>query len=183
MTSLADRFQGEVEAVGGTVRRARDLGEASKVLREVIGGRRAVTWSRAEFSGWDVDWLWEEGGCVAWSGGGSDAAERFRTLAASSPVGITTAQAAIASTGTLVLASGPGRPRSVSLLPPTHVALLRAERLRERMGEAFAEILRSPGGPPSATLLVTGPSRTSDIENDLTIGVHGPGEVVVVLLV
>jgi len=101
-------------------------------------------------------------------------------------LGVVCPDYAIANTGTLVLQACGGRGRSVSLLPSVLLAVFPAERLVMRMGEAL-ERLRSEGetkgGLPSSITLVTGPSRSADIENDLTIGVHGPGKVHALILV
>lgn len=96
-------------------------------------------------------------------------------------VGLTGALAGLADTGSLVLASGPQRPRLSWLLPPVHVALLKLADLHASL-DAF---LASRGGAAagSANLVaVTGPSRTGDIEQVLTRGVHGPGALHVLLL-
>ena len=94
-------------------------------------------------------------------------------------VGVTGADLAIAASGTLLLRSGPGRGRAVSLLPWVHVAVVEERALVATLEEAFARL----GEPlPSSAVLITGPSRSADIENDLSVGVHGPGEVHVVLL-
>jgi L-lactate dehydrogenase complex protein LldG len=85
----------------------------------------------------------------------------------------------LADTGSVVLASGPEEPRARSLLPEVHVSLLREERILPGLAELFAAL---GGDLPSALAIVTGPSRSADIEQTLTIGVHGPGEVHVVLL-
>jgi L-lactate dehydrogenase complex protein LldG len=88
--------------------------------------------------------------------------------------GLTGALAAVAETGTLVLPGGPGRPLTASLLPEIHIAVVPVEALR--LG--LREILILPEvRQTSASALVTGPSRTADIEMALTIGVHGPGEL------
>ncbi len=92
---------------------------------------------------------------------------------------MTTASAGIAASGTLLLQSAPDRPRCVSLLPRVHIALLREVDICTHLGEAMAGVSADPA---SMTLFVTGPSRTSDIENDLSIGVHGPEAVIVLLL-
>ena len=78
-----------------------------------------------------------------------------------------------------MLAASRDEPRSRSLLPWTHVTLLRVEDIVPGLAELFAEL-----GPdlPSALAIVTGPSRSADIEQRLAVGVHGPGEVHVVLL-
>jgi L-lactate dehydrogenase complex protein LldG len=85
----------------------------------------------------------------------------------------------LADTGSVVLASGPEEPRARSLLPEVHVSLLAEERILPGLDELFAALGRDL---PSALAIVTGPSRSADIEQSLTVGVHGPGEVHVVLL-
>ena len=95
-------------------------------------------------------------------------------------VGISTAQAAIAETGTLVLDSADERHRLVSLVPPVHIAIVDASRICETLGEALA-LLRSGKELSRAVTFVTGPSRTADIELTLTVGVHGPQELYVIV--
>lgn len=95
-------------------------------------------------------------------------------------VGLTGCAAALAETGTLALVSGPGRARTVSLLPPAYVAVVRRQDLRFTMGEFFREHAAALDGAASCTF-ITGPSRTADIELTLTLGVHGPGTVAVVI--
>ena len=97
----------------------------------------------------------------------------------SSDVGITSAQWAIAETGTLVLESAAERHRLVSLVPPVHVCVLKAGSIRQSMGEIL-EILDTNANP--AITFITGASRTSDIELTLAIGVHGPGELHVIVV-
>ena len=97
-------------------------------------------------------------------------------------VGITTAQLAIAETGTLVLESDCERHRLVSLVPPVHIAILDARSLVQSLGEALS-YLQGEGisGLSRAVTFITGPSRTADIELTLTIGVHGPKDLYVIL--
>jgi L-lactate dehydrogenase complex protein LldG len=85
----------------------------------------------------------------------------------------------LADTGSVVLAASPAEPRGRSLLPYVHVSLLREDRILSGLDELFA-LLRND--LPSALAIVTGPSRSADIEQKLAVGVHGPGEVHVVLL-
>ena len=99
--------------------------------------------------------------------------------------GLTGADAALADTGTLALMSGPGRPRLASLSVRTHVALLDPRRLYP----SWAAWLAAEGGGAQGRLasasnltLITGPSRTGDIEMTLSVGVHGPGELFVALV-
>ena len=97
-------------------------------------------------------------------------------------VGVTTAQAAIAETGTLVLESESERHRLVSLLPPVHVAIVKAEDICPTLGDALRYVRRDgQSGMSRAITFITGPSRTADIELTLTIGVHGPKELFVIV--
>lgn len=95
-------------------------------------------------------------------------------------VGISTAQAAIAETGTLVLESESERHRLVSLVPPVHIAIVNAADICLTLSEALAAVGRGTELSPTITL-ITGPSRTADIELTLAIGVHGPQELYVIV--
>jgi L-lactate dehydrogenase complex protein LldG len=86
---------------------------------------------------------------------------------------------ALADTGSVVLAASPQEPRARSLLPDVHVSLVREDRILPGLEELFAAV---GGDLPSALAIVSGPSRSADIEQRLAVGVHGPGEVHVVLL-
>jgi L-lactate dehydrogenase complex protein LldG len=101
--------------------------------------------------------------------------------AANVDVGITWADYAISTTGTVALFSNPLQGRSVSLLPPVHLAVVNTDRLVARMGEVL-RLVSSGERNASSLNFITGPSRTSDIEMDLSVGVHGPGKVFVALL-
>lgn len=85
----------------------------------------------------------------------------------------------LADTGSVVLAASHAEPRAASLLPPVWAVELRVDDILPGLPELFAEV---GGGLPSSLAIVTGPSRSADIEQILTLGVHGPGEVHVVLL-
>lgn len=95
-------------------------------------------------------------------------------------VGISTAQAAIAETGTLVLDSTRERHRLVSLVPPVHIAIIRASQIYRTLGEVLTLIRETKEVSPAVTF-ITGPSRTADIELTLAIGVHGPQELHVII--
>jgi len=94
-------------------------------------------------------------------------------------IGITSAQWAVAETGTLVLESELESHRLISLVPPVHLCILRASSIRQSMGE----ILELMKYNLSRTItFITGASRTSDIELTLAIGVHGPRELHVIVI-
>ncbi len=88
---------------------------------------------------------------------------------ATADLGVTEADFALPETGTLGLFSSPEQPRSVSLLPRVHLAIVHPRALRADLHQVFAEA-KAQG----YLILITGPSRTSDIELVVTIGVHGP---------
>jgi L-lactate dehydrogenase complex protein LldG len=92
--------------------------------------------------------------------------------------GVSRALYGLADAGSVVLAAAPDEPRARSLLPYVHVSLLAEDRILSGLDELFAAV---GGDLPSALAIVTGPSRSADIEQRLVVGVHGPGEVHVVL--
>jgi L-lactate dehydrogenase complex protein LldG len=100
-------------------------------------------------------------------------------------VGITGCFCALAETGTLVLTSGPDTPASTHLLPETHVAVVPASRIVAGMEDAFALLRAERGGVasmmPRAINMVSGPSRTGDIEQTIVLGAHGPYRVHIVI--
>jgi len=98
-------------------------------------------------------------------------------------VGITDVDGAIAETGTLVIGSCADRSRGAHLVPPAHIAIVPAERIVADLVDHWARQRAQCGGDlPALSLLVSGPSKTADIEGVLVTGVHGPGRVDVVLV-
>lgn len=92
--------------------------------------------------------------------------------------GVSRALCGLADTGSVVLAASPDEPRARSLLPDVHVSLLREADVLPDLAALFRQL---GGELPSSLAIVTGPSRSADIEQRLAVGVHGPGEVHVVL--
>ncbi|KVR86328.1 LutC/YkgG family protein [Burkholderia vietnamiensis] len=103
--------------------------------------------------------------------------ELFDTIDA----GFTVARSGIAATGTVVLAPDAGTPRTVSLVPPLHVALVHARTLHADL-HAAVHAERWHAGMPTNLVLVSGPSKTSDIQQTLAYGAHGPRELWVVIV-
>ncbi len=100
-------------------------------------------------------------------------------------VGITAADYAIAETGTIVLSSDEQNALLVSLLPPVHIAVLRSSQISAGLDEVISKLNRErvgPGNPSRSVSFITGPSRTSDVELTLSIGVHGPKELHVIIV-
>jgi L-lactate dehydrogenase complex protein LldG len=181
---LMAQFEAELTNIGGRVKRAADIAHASEVLREELVEWKPssiVTWARAEFAAWNVDWLWKESGACAIGDRGFSSEEEFRTAIFAADMGITTVEFAVAATGSLAISAAPTRPRAISLVPTVHLALVKRSQIVARMGSVLGEHARR-GAMPSAIHFISGPSRTSDIENDLTIGVHGPAALVAVVV-
>jgi len=124
--------------------------------------------------------VWPQLADLAWKAAGLSLQPREAN--ADDAVGVTGAFAAIAETGTLVLASGPDTPATASLLPETHVAIVRADRVVPHMEDAFALARDAFGELPRAINFVSGPSRTADIDQTIVLGVHGPGRVHIIVL-
>ena len=176
----ASRFFEELGALGGHGRKVRDLWEARDYILSLAKERNAklvLRWDVEELGELGVDAPLEEAGTevVVWQD-----LEDLRETVANADIGLTTAEWAIAETGSLVLAGGPGKGRSVTLLPPVHVAVVPVDRVLGTVPEAIGKY--SGGKVPANLCFHTGPSRTGDIEMTLSIGVHGPGEVHVLLV-
>ena len=184
-----ERFRLEFEGVAGVYHRVAGVGEVPDVIGAIARereARRAVAWHPAALG---VDWgsaLAAHGlDTVAMPAAGVDSpAERqaLRDLIAAADLGVTGVDLAVAETGSLVLLSGSGRPRSTSLLPPYHVAVFDRAALVESLAQVGVFLEAWHDGPPEAWRggvinVITGPSRTADIELTLTRGVHGPKEV------
>jgi L-lactate utilization protein LutC len=166
---LTDQFQTELETLGGKFVRCteRELPARILALLKERDVDTIMAWDDALLPAGLAEALCEQGIGVHHE---SDPEIR---------VGITGTAAGIAETGTLVVTSGHGKPQSTSLLPETHIAILREADVKKNLAEVLS--LRKVQDA-AAVSLISGPSRTGDIEMTLTVGVHGPGEVIVFCL-
>jgi L-lactate utilization protein LutC len=101
----------------------------------------------------------------------------LRAFCASADVGVSSAEAALAETASLVVTSGPGRSRLATVFPPVHIALVPVARLTT---DIFTWNAARSGPLPASLTLVSGPSKTGDIEQTLSVGVHGPKRFIVI---
>ena len=175
------RFIEELEALGGHGKQVEGMEEARDYVLSLARERNAellVRWDVEELQELGVDEPLREAGAevVVWRD-----LEDFREVAARADIGLSTAEWAIAETGTLILTGGPGRGRTVTLLPPTYVAVVPVDRVLSTVPDAI-EKYAGEETLPTNLCFHTGPSRSGDIEMTLTIGVHGPGDVHVVLV-
>lgn len=123
---------------------------------------------------------WQELMALDWSGAGIRV--EARAARDTDLVGITGAFCAIAETGTLMTMSGRDTPSTVSLLPETHIAVVTQSRIVRGMEEAWQLMRDELGAPPRAVNFISGPSRTADIEQTVTLGAHGPYRVHIILV-
>lgn len=162
--SLVEQFSRELEVLGGncTPCRSSELADLVLDFLRQRGITRIQTWEAAQLP---VDIIAElqGGGILVEQGHDADI-----------QAGLTGADGAIAETGTLVITDAPGRPITASLVPEIHLAVLEASKILAGMPAA----LKLPGIRQNTNgVLISGPSRTADIEMTLTVGMHGPGEV------
>jgi L-lactate dehydrogenase complex protein LldG len=167
------RFQQELENLGGKVEVYDTLEQLRAGLADLLrqlAPSRIGTWGGDTLAEFGVDEVLEPFEVLRW---GEQPVEAF----ASVDVGITGCSYAVADTGTLVMKCDPFRGRSVTVLPSVHVALVHAHQIRTRLGEVLEELASERDHMASYVHFITGPSRSSDIENDQTIGIHGPAAV------
>src|SRR5215469_4319230 len=105
----------------------------------------------------------------------------MRSRVADADLGIAEADFAIASTGTLAVVSAAERPSSLTLLPPASLAIVQIDRVMPNLAEALAA-LGADGVAANRLTLITGPSRTADIEKRIVLGVHGPKSLHVIVV-
>jgi len=167
-------FRTRIEALAGKTHRAASAEDARDYVSSVIAGRGAVASNAAILQQCGITSLPEVKAGITDRDG-------LRTLCSTAACGITGADYALADTGTLVMLSSPQEARLISLLPPVYIALVGRERLLTGLDELLT-ILPRPAEQTSSMVLITGPSRTADIEQILVRGVHGPGEIHVVVV-
>ena len=183
---LASRFARELEAVGGRVYRASDANGARQAIADIVAEkslRRIVRGDTPLVSSLGLDELLAARD-VEVTVAALSVVERgaLREKEFDAEVGITDADFGVAETGTLLLAAREGQGRAVSLLPPVHIAVVESQNIVRDLSTLFERLRGDGKAPASAYTLITGPSRTADIELVLTVGVHGPGELYVVLI-
>ena len=177
---LAEAFTTALTAVSGEIIRTPDLRAAVAALDALLsdlGAGPVVANGEPPLDGLDLaaqlpayDWL-----DLGQEQVGMDA---LRDFCATAVAGISGAEAALAETGSVVINSGLRQSRQATLLPPVHIALLPAARLTT---DIFTWTAARQGDIPANVTLVSGPSKTADIEQTMAIGVHGPKRFIVLL--
>ena len=185
---LVEMFARELKALGVKVFLPSNSGEgvdiAIDLLRNSCASREVLTWDDSEIPLPELGLALQKSGFVRLDTNlPADLELRRQRLAelGRASAGLTGAQAGLADTGTLALLSGPKRPRLASLLPPLHLSILSRRAIYTSMAAYFEarpkDILQA-----SNLVFITGPSRTADIEQNLTVGVHGPRELATIIV-
>jgi L-lactate dehydrogenase complex protein LldG len=183
---LVEGFTRELETLAGHVYALDDIEEIVQKILDILEShqpKQIMAWDDAALGLPGLrEALIEAGIIIVDDELSANGPERKVQLAAMDgvPVGLTGAQGGLADTGAVVLISGSGRGRLASLLPPVHIALLPQSRLYPSL-PAFLAANPTATSDGSNLVLIAGPSRTGDIEMTLSMGVHGPGEVHVII--
>lgn len=187
LAELIARFTEEATAVRAKVHRVSDKLQCVDKIAEICSEDKGheIALSGAEiFAELDLASAVAARGFSTFAPGETDH-EKLVARLANCGVGLTAADYAIAETGTIVLSSDEPDALLVSLLPPVHIALLRSAQITASLDGVISKLSKeriNRADPSRSITLVTGPSRTSDVELVLSIGVHGPKELHVIIL-
>jgi L-lactate dehydrogenase complex protein LldG len=187
---LSAQFAAELTKLEGKLYAVADSEEALESIAGLFAersARQALAWDLGQIALPGLDALLAERGVALLDSNvrGPGRQAQLQTLEPA-PVCLSGVACAIAESGTLVMRHGPGRPRLASLLAPAHIAVVRSEQLVRGLGEALTRLRAEHGAKlfdeTSNLTLISGPSRTADIEMTLSLGIHGPPELHVVLI-
>jgi L-lactate dehydrogenase complex protein LldG len=192
MPRLWETFKEECERVSGRVSLARSGEEVERSLSEIVakeGVRRVMLGKSPLLRGLDLEQHLRDCGIDHMVRSSNEPLDEetlrdFLRRISDSEMGITGVDYGLADTGTLVLMARSDQDRLTSLLPPVHVAVLQTDRILTGLEELCVRLMwdREEGcGLDSCITLITGPSKTADIEFSLVRGIHGPKEVYVIL--
>ena len=181
-----DLFEAKLKALGGEVIRCAEFEAADRIVGQlyVLGASRLLSWGPVEPILFTVLQRLEREGFPVVQPEVPEGAAGTRAIGAFGefPVGLTGAVAGLADTGSLILSGGSRRSLLPSLLPETHLAVVRSKDIYADL-EGWLRAVGSPYVAGSSNLvLISGPSRTADIEMTLTMGVHGPRQLIVFLI-
>lgn len=178
----------EIEAVGGVAHLVADFDAAREQLLDLLdqyNAQSVLLWRHDVLRRIGLQTILDEADVAAFDherlSAMDDAAARGAILAAD--VGVTSCDIAVAETGSLIVVSRPGQERVVSLLPPVHIAVVERRQIVPDLFDACEQLGRLDfDDQPSNVTIITGPSKTGDIELTLTTGVHGPGNWHVIVI-
>jgi L-lactate dehydrogenase complex protein LldG len=169
--TLSDRFVAKVEAVSGTTARVSALSDIPEALIDYLTAQSLpltvvmATQSPLNETNWPQSLTIEH-----------------RPARREDRVAVTGAFVGIAETGTLVLLSGPESPTTLNFLPDVHIVVLRREQIVAHIEDLWARLRAQRKAMPRTVNMITGPSRTADIEQTIQLGAHGPRSLHVIIV-
>jgi len=168
---FADMLEGQAATLDWIAREEDVPGAVTGYLRDLNLAARARIGDDEMLSGLP----WEQAGALEIVSGPAEPSDT---------AGITRAEVAAAETGTLFLTSGPGNPTSLNFLPETHIAVIRKSDIVGGYEDAWNRLREShgQGSLPRTVNLISGPSRTADIEQTMVMGAHGPRRLHVIVV-
>lgn len=176
-SDLVERFTESLTAVKGEVRRVENLEHALTEVDTLFDELGAKTVVANDEPPLDSEKLTKLRPGLEWFFVGQIDGN-LRMFCAQADVGLSSAEAALAETGSIIVRSAPGKSRLATLLPPVHIALVPVTCLTP---DIFTWTARFDDKMPANIVLISGPSKSADIEFTLTLGVHGPKRLIVIL--
>ncbi len=172
---LTDRFITQAEQLGCQTFQVENAEAGLALLSELLAGETAVScWELADIPLPGLDTMLN-----------AAAISRSEAVDPTTTYGVSGVTAGLAATGSLVMASAPGQPRATSLLPPIHIAVMRANQIVPDLESWFAGQKKAGLAQlrqSSNVVVISGPSRTADIALEMVMGMHGPRELIVIIL-
>ena len=169
--ALADRFVVKLEGVAGTTTRVSTLADVPQALIDYLTAQSlsptVVMATQAPLS--EISWP-------------HSITIEHRPARREDRISVTGAFAGIAETGTLVLLSGAESPTTLNFLPDVHIVVLRREQIVRHIEDVWARLRAQGKTMPRTVNMITGPSRTADIEQTIVLGAHGPRSLHVIIV-
>jgi len=175
---LAERFLARATELASTVERVAAFDAVTAAVGRYVAALDGISADNSQDPRAGV--CWPEFATLGWRDAGL--AIESRPTVGHDAIGITGCFCAIAETGTLVFVTSAETPTATFLLPETHIAIVRVDQILPAMEDAFARVRAGCGALPRAINLVSGPSRTGDIEQTIVLGAHGPRRLHIVLV-
>lgn len=181
---MLERFTAELTSQTGTVYRAKDRKDAERVLSEIAAaeGFKQVIAVGKNLQGIDIKSFGNSNGITVRTLADLKDREALRKAAFAADAGITSADFAIAETGTLGIIFSKDQPRLASIAPPVHIAIVSIEKLYPVYEDAVTQVFGNVNEIPSQFAFITGPSATADIQAISFKGMHGPTKVIVIFI-
>lgn len=185
---LCDSLASQIELVGGKAHVVESLRDAQELLRQSLRDnavRTVLHWQHELLDKLQLDELLVSEGITAH--GYDELAplshDPQRQVVLGADAGISSVDFAVAETGSLAVSAQVGRERLTSLAPPIHYAIVEQSQIVPDLFDVFQKLTdRGIGSLPSNLSFITGPSKTGDIELELTTGIHGPGKWIVLIV-